>query len=257
MEDVGLKCNHEITNQFGKPENVLLVRRRQPRQLQAYTFTGTLLDVDRLPQRVRKLQPEAQFAHEVNQDLEACVYKPGSKRRVPDASKVKKLVKKHLKFLKKKEAAPAANSEDDDEPEAEEEEMQFFRRGGVRSKTKAKGTNKKNTGKKVQESTKRGAGTNKKARGESGRSLGVSPGLQSDFSRLSTGAASVVPVGRRSVGNASLAEVDGGAGAVAVSSRSTVAGRGDKDGKTQFYFDFQSVLEGMVDRNALNGAIVL
>jgi hypothetical protein len=257
MEDVGLKCNHEITNQFGKPESVLLVRNKQPRQLEAHTFTGTLLDVARMSQRVREFQPEAQFAHEVNQELDACPYKPGSKRRLLTSSKVSKLVKKHVLALEQKEAA-GDDGQESSEEEAEQEEPQFFRRNSGGKKANKAESKKK--GKKPKGSAKavaKGAAAGKKASALTSKGSTSAVGFGTGSNMQSGGAASVVSVGRVSVGSASVIAAEGndGAGVAAASSRSTIAGGADKDAKgSTFYFDFQSIVDGTTDRNALNGA---
>jgi hypothetical protein len=189
--------------------------------------------------------------------LEACPYKPGSKRRVPKASKVHKLVKQHLKLLKKKERE-GVDQEEEEEEQQQGDEPTFFRRGAKSLKAKAKGVGKKaKAGKQKGVSTK-GTAVGKKSR-DGHRPSAVSAGLNSDLARMSVGgAASVASVGRRSLGNASCADqCEDGAGAVRVSSRSTVAGGADKDNNSEFDFNFQSIMEGQLDRNALNGAIVL
>jgi hypothetical protein len=254
MDSMGLKCNHEITNQFGKPESVLLVRSGRPRQLEAYTFTGTLLDVSRMSQRVREFQPEAQFAHEVNQELEACPYRPGSKRRLVTADKLKRMVKKHMKALEKGEV------DDGDGQESPEEEMEpegptFFRRGSKAAKPKKVDKKGKHASKKAASKAK-GASA-RTSRGGAG-SVGAAAALGSDLQRKSGGAASVVSLGRRSIPSASLCgAADGGGGVgAAASSRSTVACDADIKDKGTFYFSFQSIVEGTTDRNALNGVFV-
>jgi hypothetical protein len=163
------------------------------------------------------------------------------------------LVKKHLAKLRQREAAGDEGQESSEE-EDKQEETQFFRRGA--DKTKAKKTDPKSKKKGKKAVAKCAAVSAKRPTAGGSRCSAVSV-YGGDVPKRSGDAGSVASNAGKSIGSVSavvdvVASSCGGAGAAA-SSRSTLAGGADKDSKVAFYFNFQSIREGLLDRNALNG----
>lgn len=239
MQKVGLVCNTTITNEHGDDENVLAVRKNEPRTLEVVGFKRDLLQMSRMSHYIRSGQAEDTFSIAAQSAIEERGFdKP--KARIIDEETVQAKVSAYIADAEKSEEE--RDEQDDDEADTDNSEVgqlggRFF--GPRRGATVAQ------KGGKLQKSKGVAVPGLGRARRPGGGSMKQSFLPSASISGKLSFAGSVC--GERP----SCASASGAFQSKAPSERTP-----NKDFRTQVSFDWQdwgAVLRGEVDRAALAG----